>query len=116
MKKKLYQLIISRLDGNIIHSQSYRERILYLVQRGIGGFIIFGGKRDEIKDFIKQIQSHAEILLFISSDVECGIGQQIQDATIFPCQMAMKAAIDRDKPRDRSILSWVYLLRVTNYL
>ncbi len=104
LEKKLYQLIISRLDGNNIHSQSYRERILYLVQRGIGGFIIFGGEKDEIKDFIKHIQSHAEIPLFIASDVECGIGQQIQDTTLFPCQMAMKAAIDRDKPRDRSIL------------
>ena len=104
LEKKLYQLIISRLDGKNIHSQSYRVRILHLIKKGICGFIIFGGKRDEIKDFIKHIQSHAEIPLFIASDVECGIGQQIQDTTVFPCQMAIKAAIDRDKPRDRSIL------------
>jgi beta-glucosidase-like glycosyl hydrolase len=104
LEKKLYQLIISRLDGKNIHSQSYRERILYLVQRGICGFIIFGGKRDEIKDFIKHIQLHAEIPLFIASDVECGIGQQIQDTTVFPCQMAVAAAIDRDDHADISIL------------
>lgn len=104
LEKKLYQLILSRLDGFNIHSQAYEEKIFQLVERGIGGFIIFGGRRNEIKDFIHKIQSVSEISLFIASDVECGVGRQIQDATLFPCQMAMAAAIDKDKASDVVIL------------
>jgi len=105
LEKKLYQLIISRLDGANIYSKTYKEKIFQLVEKGIGGFIIFGGRRDEIKDFIKQIQSLAETPLFIASDIECGVGQQIKDATLFPCQMAVAAAIDKHKPEDIPILA-----------
>jgi len=104
LEKKLYQLIISRLDGHNIHSQHYRERIFNLIGKGIGGFIIFGGKRDEIKDFIQEIQSTSEIPLFIASDIECGVGKQIEDATWFPCQMAMASAIDKEKPGNIELL------------
>ncbi len=104
LKEKLYQLIISRLDGINIHSQAYREKLFQLIEKGIGGFILFGGKRDEIKDFIVHIQSHAKIPLFIASDIECGVGQQIQDATVFPCQMSFAAAINKNNPGDISIL------------
>jgi beta-N-acetylhexosaminidase len=105
LERKLYQLIISRLDGANIHSQTYKKKIFRLVEKGIGGFIIFGGKRDEIKDLIKQIQSLVETPLFIASDVECGVGQQIKDTTLFPCQMAVAASIDKHKPRDITMLA-----------
>jgi beta-glucosidase-like glycosyl hydrolase len=98
LEKKLYQLIISRLDGYDIRSRRYKEGIYELVERGIGGFIIFGGRKDEIKDFIQKIQSFSEIPLIIASDVECGVGKQIDDTTLFPCQMAMSAAIDKERP------------------
>jgi beta-N-acetylhexosaminidase len=104
LEKKLYQLIISRLDGFNIHSNSYKERISELVEKGIGGFIVFGGKRGDIKDFLKKIQSLSEIPLFISSDVECGMGKQIGDTTFFPCQMAIAAAIDKGKPENVLLL------------
>jgi beta-N-acetylhexosaminidase len=104
LEKKLYQLIISRLDGANILSKTYREKILQLVGKGIGGFIIFGGKRDEVREFIEEIQSLAEIHLFIASDVERGVGQQINDATLFPCQMAIAAAIGKHKPGDIAML------------
>jgi beta-N-acetylhexosaminidase len=105
LERKLYQLTISRLDGANIYSKTYKEKIFQLVEKGIGGFIIFGGKRDEIKNFIKQIQSLAETPLFIASDVECGVGQQIEDTTLFPCQMSVAAAIDKHKPGDITLLS-----------
>lgn len=104
LEKKLYQLIISRLDGEGISSVSYQEKIFELVRKGIGGFIIFGGRRDEVKDFIDKIQSISEIPLFIASDVERGVEQQIRDTTLFPCQMAMAAAIDRNRPGNITIL------------
>ena len=59
LEQKLYQLIISRLDGENISSPAYAERTLELVEKGIGGFIIFGGEKAEVKTFINKLQSIA---------------------------------------------------------
>lgn len=104
LEKKLYQLIINRLNGDSVKSKDYQEKILGLVKKGIGGFIIFGGEKDRIKDFINKIQSAAEIPLFIASDIERGAGQQIKGATIFPCPMTLAAAIDKERPEHNLIL------------
>jgi beta-glucosidase-like glycosyl hydrolase len=104
LEKNLYQLIISRLNGESIPVISYQEKISGLVRKGIAGFIIFGGKRDEVRNFIDVIQSISGIPLFIASDIERGAGQQIKESTIFPCQMAMAAAIDRNEPEETAIL------------
>jgi beta-glucosidase-like glycosyl hydrolase len=105
LEKKLYQLIISRLDGDSITSEDYQSKIIELVTKGIGGFILFGGRKHEIRAFIDTIQSLSEIPLFIASDIERGVGQQVQDTTPFPCQMAMAAAINRTSPEDVSLLT-----------
>ena len=102
--KKLYQLIITRLDGEDVPSMSCRQRIFGLVEKGIGGFIIFGGRRDEVTHFIAEIQSISEMPLFIASDVEHGAGQQIDGCTLFPCQMAITASIDRKNAEHITIL------------
>ncbi|NTU42649.1 MAG: hypothetical protein HGA78_06275 [Nitrospirales bacterium] len=103
-QKRLYQLIISRLEGDRIHDEAYRKEILALVSRGIGGFILFGGKRDEIIPFIHELRSLAETPLFIASDIERGVGQQIEGTTSFPCPMATAAAINRENPEDLLLL------------
>lgn len=94
LKQKLYQLIISRVDGDRLSSAPYRENISSLINKGIGGFIIFGGKKDELKEFIRASQSASNLPLFIASDIEKGVGQQVEGATTFPCQMALAAATD----------------------
>jgi beta-glucosidase-like glycosyl hydrolase len=93
---KIYQLIINRLDGDNIRDSSYRERTQDLVRKGIGGFIIFGGNKDEVKEFIHSLQSISDIPLFIASDIERGAGQQFNGATHFPSMMAIAAAINRN--------------------
>lgn len=103
-EQKLYQLIISRLDGDRITSESYQEQTFKLVDKGIGGFIVFGGKRDEILLFIEKLQALSRIPLFIASDVERGVGQQLQGATCFPSQMAVAAAVKRSNPADEKLL------------
>jgi beta-glucosidase-like glycosyl hydrolase len=105
LEKKLYQLIINRLDGDKIQSKDYQEKMVRLIEKGIGGFIIFGGEIDEIESFIGKIQSISEIPLFIASDIERGVGQQIKGATNFPCQMAVAAAIEKDRPEDILLLN-----------
>ena len=104
LEKKLYQLIIRRLDGDRIGSASYKKKIFDDIDLGIGGFILFGGGRDEIRTVLDEMQSAAETPLFIASDVERGVGQQLQGCTIFPCQMAVSAGIDRSNPGDVSLL------------
>ena len=104
LQRKLYQLIIQRLNGQDIHSEGYRERIFELVRKGIGGFIVFGGERDSVKAFIAELQSLSEIPLFIASDIERGVGQQFQGCTVFPCQMAVSAAVNKFNPEDVSIM------------
>ncbi len=107
LERKLYQLIISRLDGDKIHNAQYRDKIFDLVKKCIGGFIIFGGEKDEIREFISGLQSAAEIPLFIASDIERGAGQQFRNATYFPFQMALAAAIDKNRPEDILLLDIV---------
>lgn len=97
MQNKLYQLFISRLDGNNIHSPSYQEKIFELVRKNIAGFILFGGEREGVKSFIDKLQTISEVPLFIASDIERGVGQQVKGYTEFPCQMAVSAAIQKAK-------------------
>lgn len=101
-KKKIAQLIIARLDGGEIG-----RRFRYyqsLVKIGIGGFIIFGGTVREVRDGIRRLQSGAEHPLFIASDLEQGLGQQLEGGTLFPPPMAIASAIDKDKTEDVELL------------
>ncbi|KJU86650.1 glycoside hydrolase family 3 protein [Candidatus Magnetobacterium bavaricum] len=104
LTEKLYQLVIGRLDGSMIGSGGYREKIFGLVDKGIGGFIIFGGSSHQLKEFIVQCQGRCRTRLFFASDVERGVGQQISGATMFPCQMAVAAALRRDSEGDVMLL------------
>ncbi len=104
LEKRLYQLVISRLNGDEIHKVSYRTALRELVEKGIGGFIIFGGSKDVMKDFVQELQSLSDIPLFIASDVERGVGQQIKGATSLPCPMAIAAALDPSVPGDAALL------------
>ncbi len=104
LEQKLYQLVISRLDGTRISSRTYHESILELVQKGVGGFIVFGGEKEEIRGFINKLQSAAGIPLFIASDIERGVGQQLTGATGFPPQMAVASAINKNNNDDLQTL------------
>lgn len=104
LEKRLYQLIIARLNGDRIESQGYQKNIIELVKKGIGGFILFGGEKDKVRRFIPHTQSISKIPLFIASDIEHGVGQQIINTTMFPCQIAFAAAINKDAPEDVKIL------------
>ncbi len=104
LQHKLYQLIISRLNGDQLSSVPYQESLLDLVQKGIGGFIIFGGRKDEIKKFVSTLQKASELPLFIASDIERGVGQQCEGASDLPSQMAVAAALAKDNIKDIELL------------
>ncbi|MCX7913026.1 MAG: glycoside hydrolase family 3 protein [Thermodesulfovibrionales bacterium] len=104
IQKRLFQLIIARLDGDKLISKDYRKKIISLTQKGIGGFILFGGRKEEVRKFIETLQSISEIPLFIASDVERGVGQQFEGSTTFPCPMALASAFGRDEEKSQSLL------------
>jgi len=102
--RKAYQVIISRLDGERLDDTAYRDKLVELVDNGIGGFIIFGGKLETIREFIGDMQARADIPLFIASDIERGAAQQIAGLTAFPSQMAVAAALDPTYKDDETLL------------
>lgn len=105
LKNRLYQLIISRIDGERLTDPGYVQLQRDLVANGIGGFILFGGRREIVAPFIQEMQRTAAIPLFIASDIERGCAQQIEGGTPFPPQMAVAAGIDMGRHEDRNTLT-----------
>ena len=96
-KEKIGQLIIARLNGGDINKRfKYYQS---LVRKGIGGFIVFGGELKQVKKGIEKLNKSAEVPLFIASDLEQGLGQQIKGGTLFPMAMAIGKAIN---PKDKN--------------
>ncbi|MEW6109517.1 MAG: glycoside hydrolase family 3 N-terminal domain-containing protein [Nitrospirota bacterium] len=88
-----YQFIIPRLNGKEIKTKF--SRYLSLVKKGIAGFIIFGGELETVREYVRRLQDNAEIPLIISSDLEQGLGQQIDGGTLFPPAMAIASALKK---------------------
>jgi beta-glucosidase-like glycosyl hydrolase len=107
LNQNLYNLIISRLDGYKVSSKDYQDECIDLVNKGIGGFILFGGEKNEVREFIEKLQSIAESPLLIASDIERGTGQQVEGATNFPPPMAVGAAFGRDSAAESIIANAV---------
>jgi beta-glucosidase-like glycosyl hydrolase len=86
-----YQFIIPRLNGSEIRKnfRYYRS----LVEKGVAGFIVFGGELNTLKEYLAALQTESELPLIISSDLERGLGQQVKGGTLFPPAMAMASAV-----------------------
>jgi beta-glucosidase-like glycosyl hydrolase len=101
-KEKIAQLIVARLDGREIdRNLPYYES---LAKQGIGGFIIFGGDVQGINHAVKRLQKIAPLPLLVGSDLEQGLGQQVEGGTVFPPAMAVARAIDRKSKKDVTLL------------
>ncbi len=105
LRKKTAQLIIPRLDGNRLLEEDYFNQVAALVDAGVGGFILFGGKIPETPAAIRRLQERAKIPLLITSDIERGLGQQIIGGTRFPSQWAVAEAINPQDSEDINLLS-----------
>ena len=91
-----YQFIIPRLNGRDIEKDF--DYYLRLVKKGIAGFIIFGGKLGIVRQGISELQKESNTPLIIASDLERGLGQQLEGGTIFPPAMAIAAAFRSCQP------------------
>lgn len=105
IREKTAQLIIPRLDGNRLVEEDYVNQIADLIDAGIGGFILFGGKIPETPAAIRRLQERAKAPLLITSDIERGLGQQLVGGTRFPSQWAVAEAINPQESEDVNLLT-----------
>jgi len=91
-----YKFIIARLNGKDIEKEF--DYYLGLVRKGLAGFIIFGGELTKIRRGIVKLQKEANGKLIIASDLERGLGQQLEGGTTFPPAMGIASAITPPLP------------------
>jgi beta-N-acetylhexosaminidase len=94
LEEKVGQLIACRYTGDFFNEESpYLANLKDLVvNRRIGGVIIFLGEAYETAHLNNALQKMAKIPLLIASDLERGTGNQITGATLFPTLMGVGAA------------------------
>jgi beta-N-acetylhexosaminidase len=80
-----------RADSGFSHELRGAREALDL---GVGGFIIFGGTIDGVRNFIRDLVAYAKRPLLIGSDLERGAGQQVEGLTEFPPPGALGALGD----------------------
>ncbi len=112
-----YARLIPRLNGGEIEEKfSY---YLDLVKKGVAGFIVFGGELETVRARLAELQAASHYPLIIASDLEQGLGQQIEGGTVFPPAMAIASAITPPSPplakggNERGVSSKLNLLRKT---
>jgi len=93
LKQKIARLVmgsISRREGDDPVEQ-YRRLRGDVEEHGIGGYTIFGGNVDSVAEMVEELAEISPHRLIVSSDLERGLGQQIEGGTVFPSQMAVGA-------------------------
>jgi len=104
LREDVAQMVMPRLDGSRLGGSAYSMQVQELVREGIGGFILFGGDIESTPRYLGELQKLAEIPLLIASDVERGLGQQLDGGTRFPSQRAVASAINRRSKKDVELL------------
>jgi beta-glucosidase-like glycosyl hydrolase len=96
----------------------YRPAIERGLELGVGGFIIFGGPADSVRELTEELISRSAHPLLIGADLERGAGQQFDGATALPPPAALAELDDLSASRRAGELtgrealamgvSWVY--------
>lgn len=94
LEEKVGQLIVCRYTGRFVNldSEYVNELKTLVVEQKIGGLILFAGDVYETARLTNTLQEKAKIPLLITSDLERGLGNQIDGATLFPPVMSLGAA------------------------
>ena len=75
------------------------EAIERALERGVGGFILFGGEAAAVRDLTEEVRARSPHPLLIASDLERGAGQQFRGATPLPPAGALGALNDPETTR-----------------
>ena len=97
LRAKIGQMIVVRASGYLFdHQRRYpaweadnQTLQRWLTELNLGGVILLGGSAMEVKARSQQLQSWAQIPLFIAADIEEGVGQRFPGATWFAPPMAL---------------------------
>ncbi|MFH1689318.1 MAG: glycoside hydrolase family 3 N-terminal domain-containing protein [Candidatus Eisenbacteria bacterium] len=93
LTRKIARLVMSSFSdrpGDDLAEQYHRLR-REVVELGVGGYIIFGGNVDSTAQLTRALADEASQPLLVASDLERGLGQQLDGGTVFPTQMAVGA-------------------------
>lgn len=98
LHEKAAQLVFPRLGSRMpppVTVSEDADRVEALLDRyPFGGLLLFHGHRGRTPAVLARLQARNRIPLLIGADVERGVGQQVQGATLFPHAMAFAAADD----------------------
>lgn len=93
IRRKAARLVMPALssrDGDDSADEYHRMRD-EVVSEGVGGCIVFGGNVDSVAEMLAALSEESPHPLLVGSDLERGLGQQLEGGTLFPCQMALGA-------------------------
>lgn len=90
--------MLPRLEGGELEDEKAVRRYLRLVRKGVAGFILFGGRLEGVREGIGRLQRETPTPLVIASDLEQGLGQQVEGGTLFPPAMAFGQALANGAP------------------
>ena len=89
------QCVFPRINTDAFHAEEeYRNYIVNLVKKGVGGFCVFTGDMNSVELMISRLQSLADIPLLFCADFEWGLPMRLTEGTAFPYAMALGKAND----------------------
>jgi beta-N-acetylhexosaminidase len=89
------QLIVPRLSINdYLNDNEYKNKIHALINEGVGGFCVFGGSPQQVRNIIDDLQIITDIPLIFCADFENGLTMRLDNGTEFPHAMALGKAND----------------------
>jgi beta-glucosidase-like glycosyl hydrolase len=92
LPEKLAQLIFVRIGSNLPPVRRVEEDVERIEQLldacPVGGLLLFNGGLNT-KAALERLQAKSRIPLLVGSDIERGVGQQVQGYTLFPHAMAL---------------------------
>ena len=98
LREKIAQMVITYSDGYYLDEsdKEYKRLHQLITEERIGGIIFFKGKTLEETRLINKLQSLSETPLLISQDFERGTAMRIEDGSIYPNNMAIGAARNKE--------------------
>src|SRR3954470_14014123 len=91
LREKIAQLVFVRIGSNmppVCRVEADEERVRRLLYEcPLGGLLLFNGG-PAAANSLERLQSQSAVPLLVGSDIERGIGQQVNGFTLFPHAMA----------------------------
>lgn len=95
LHEKAAQLVFIRIGSNMtppVAASDDAERVAELLARHpFGGVLLFNGRFPATADRLADLQRQSAYPLVVAADIERGVGQQVEGATVFPHAMAFGA-------------------------